>query len=68
MADHDTGWGRFASIGLEVAAGVGLGIAVGLWLDRRYQWSPWGTLIGALLGLVTGIYMLIRDTLRMNKD
>jgi len=68
MADNGTGWGRFASLGLEVAAGVGLGVAIGVWLDRRYQWSPWGTLIGGLVGLVTGLYMLIRDTLRMNKD
>lgn len=68
MADNDTGWGRFAGLGFEVAAGVGLGVVIGLWIDRRYESGPWGALIGAVIGIVTGLYLLIRDTLKMNKD
>ena len=41
---------------------------VGHWLDLKYHWTPWGVLIGASLGLASGMYMLIRDALRMNKD
>ncbi|MCH9650710.1 MAG: AtpZ/AtpI family protein [Deltaproteobacteria bacterium] len=36
---------------------------LGYWLDRRYGWQPWGVLVGALLGLVGGMYNLIRDAL-----
>jgi F0F1-type ATP synthase assembly protein I len=69
MADRpDPNWGHYAGYGLQIAAGVGLGAWVGYWLDKRYHWSPWGVLVGSLLGLASGMYLLIRDALRMNKD
>jgi F0F1-type ATP synthase assembly protein I len=46
---------------------VGLGSLVGWWLDKRYQWS-WGMVIGAMIGLAGGMYLLIREAIRMNKD
>lgn len=64
---NEPNWGRYVGMGLEVAVGVGLGSLVGWWLDRRYQWS-WGTVIGAMIGLAGGMYLLIRETTRMNKD
>lgn len=64
---NEPNWGRYVGMGLEVAVGVGLGSLVGWWLDRRYQWS-WGTVIGAMIGLASGMYLLIRETTRMNKD
>ncbi len=60
--------GRFVGIGLQIAVGVGLGILVGRWLDNRYGWTPWGLLIGVMLGLAAGMYLLIKDAIRINKD
>jgi hypothetical protein len=64
----DQNWGRYLGIGLEMAIGVGLGFAVGSWLDRRYGWNNIGTLVGVGLGLAAGMYVLIKDAIRMNKD
>ncbi len=64
----DPGFGQFAWIGLQVGVGVGLGALVGGWLDRRYGWSPWGMTLGAMIGLAGGLYLLIKEALRMNKD
>jgi ATP synthase protein I len=66
--DDDVNWGRYLGIGLEVAVGVGLGIAVGGFLDRRYGWGPWGTLVCVMLGLSAGMYLLIKEGMRVNKD
>jgi F0F1-type ATP synthase assembly protein I len=66
--DDEVNWGNFLSLGLTVAVGVGLGLLVGGWLDRKYHWAPWGTVVGSMLGLASGLYLLIRDTIRMNKD
>ncbi len=40
-----------AQVGLEMAAPVGVGIA----LDHYLNWAPWGAVGGALLGLIGGV-------------
>jgi F0F1-type ATP synthase assembly protein I len=69
MPDRDEPtWGHFLGMGLQVAVGVVLGLVVGSWLDRKYGWTPKATLIGALLGIAAGMYLLIKEAIRMNKD
>ena len=69
MANNDDpNWGQFLGYGFQICAGVLLGLFVGKWLDERYHWTPWGVLIGVSLGLASGMYLLIRDAMRMNKD
>ena len=53
-------------IGLEIAAGVGLGLLVGWWLDGKFGWGPWGMIIGSMLGLAGGLYLLIKQTINMD--
>jgi F0F1-type ATP synthase assembly protein I len=61
-------WGRYLGIGLEIAIGVALGYVIGAWIDRRWDSSPWGVLAGTMIGLAGGLYLLIKDAIRMNKD
>ena len=65
---QEPNWGQYVGYGLQMAVGVGLGVVVGNWLDKRYHWAPWGLLVGSGLGLASGMYMLIRDGMRINKD
>jgi F0F1-type ATP synthase assembly protein I len=67
-SDQEVPWGRLVGIGLEIAVGAVLGYAIGSWLDRRYGWNGTGTLIGVMIGLAGGMYLLIRDAIRINKD
>lgn len=61
-------WLRFSGIGVEFA-GVVIGFTlIGIWIDRHYNKSPWGVVIGASLGLVGGMYNLIRESLKASKD
>ena len=66
--DDDQNWGRYLGIGLEMAVGVALGFFVGSWLDKRYAWHGYGTLGGVMIGLAAGMYLLIKDAIRINKD
>jgi F0F1-type ATP synthase assembly protein I len=50
-------------MGIEFAAVIaGFGL-LGYWIDAHYQTSPWGLLVGVGLGLVGGMYNLIRESL-----
>ncbi len=56
------------SSGLDLAIVVGGFAAIGWWLDRRYGWSPWGTLTGALLGIVGGLTNFVRAARMVTRD
>lgn len=66
--DNDANWGKFAFYGVEIAVGTGLGWFVGQWLDKKFGWDPWGVLIGTMLGVSAGMYLLIKDAIRINRD
>ncbi len=58
---------RYAGLGFELAAAiVGLTL-MGLWIDYRFRTKPWGTVIGAMLGVVGGLYNFIRAALQMSR-
>jgi F0F1-type ATP synthase assembly protein I len=48
------------SVGWELASFSVLGVGLGYWFDGHFKSSPWGTLVGALFGIVIGLYRLIR--------
>jgi F0F1-type ATP synthase assembly protein I len=66
--DSNANWGKFLGLGLEMAVGVGLGYVIGNWLDRKFGWAPKGVLVGTMLGLAGGMYLLIKVALRLNAD
>mgnify|MGYP000964120483 CR=1 FL=1 len=65
MADNQSDWGRYAGLGMEILVGVVLGLVVGWWLDGKLGFSPWGTVIGTMLGLAGGMYLLIKQAIGM---
>ena len=65
--DPEAKWGYFGGIGMVIGVGAALGYFVGHWLDVRHGWN-WGAVIGTMLGVSSGMYILIKDAIRMNKD
>lgn len=54
---------RYAGLGIELAAAVGLLALGGWWVDGRFGTAPWGLVVGALLGLVGGMAHLVRTAM-----
>ncbi|MCK5205032.1 MAG: AtpZ/AtpI family protein [Desulfobacterales bacterium] len=55
----------YSSLGLSVSLSIFIGLAVGIYLDRRFETSPWCTLIFLMLGIIAGfrnIAIAIRKT------
>jgi F0F1-type ATP synthase assembly protein I len=55
---------RLWSLGLNFVGGVAGGVLLGYLVDRWQGTNPWGVLVGALVGLVGGMWGLIREGLR----
>jgi len=54
-------------LGLYVAVGAGLGFAVGTWLGRVFGWGTWGPIGGVCVGLAGGMYLMVKEAVRLNK-
>jgi ATP synthase protein I len=44
----------YSSLGLSVSLSIFIGLAVGVYLDRRMDTSPWCTLVFLVLGIIAG--------------
>jgi F0F1-type ATP synthase assembly protein I len=56
------------NLGLYPAVGVLLGLGVGYWLGKKFGWGTWGPLGGSVVGLIAGMYLLIKEGMRISKD
>lgn len=57
----------YASLGLTVALSIFIGLAIGVYLDGKFDSSPWLTLIFLGLGIVAG-YRNIGLAIRKTRD
>jgi ATP synthase protein I len=63
-----TGWGLGLRYGSEFAGGVLAGAALGYLADRFFGWSPWGLLIGVILGFAAGTLNVVRAAQSVNSE
>jgi ATP synthase protein I len=54
--------GALSTVGLSFVLALVIGVALGVWIDRRTGSSPWGLLIGFALGFAAGILNVYRAT------
>lgn len=61
-------WTRLSGIGIELAAAVAGFTLAGYWWDRHFHTGPLGLLIGIGLGLVGGMYNMVRQSLLASRE
>ncbi len=57
--------GSISSIGFLILISVGVGLVIGLWLDKKFDTSPWLTFVFTLIGLAAGLYESIKLLLKV---
>ena len=61
-------WMQYSGAGLELA-GATAGLALtGYWVDGKFGTQPWGVLTGTLIGIVGGLYNLVKAALAASRD
>ena len=58
----------YSSLSFSIALAILIGLAIGYWLDTRYDTSPWFTLVFIGLGIIAGfrnIYLAIEKSRRL---
>jgi ATP synthase protein I len=58
--EPDTGMGRGMQMGMELVAGVLAGALLGWLVDRWFGLTPWGIIIGFVLGTAAGFRNVYR--------
>ena len=61
-------WVKLSGLGIELAAAVAGLTLFGYWVDRHFGTGRWGVLIGGVVGIVGGLYNLIRKSLLAVKE
>ncbi len=59
---------RYAGMGVELGGAIIGFTLVGLWIDHRYGTQPKGVMIGAVLGIVGGMYNFLRQAILLAKE
>jgi ATP synthase protein I len=60
--------GLSSTLGLTIVIATFIGLALGLWLDRVFDTSPWLTIIFLLLGIVAGFRNFYRFMSKRAKE
>lgn len=61
-------YGEFLALGIHIAATMVIPVVVGIYLDKRWNISPWGVIIGALTGFAATASIVIKLALKTGKS
>ena len=51
---------KYLGLGTQLTATVVLFVGAGWWIDAHFGCSPWGILVGGVLGIVAGLYQFLK--------
>ncbi len=60
-------YGPYLGLGLQLAVTVIVMVFLGIWLDGKFNTSPWLTVTFSFLGIATSLYNFIKTVLKSDK-
>ncbi len=61
-------YGQFIALGIHIAASMIIPVVIGIYVDKRWDLSPWGVIVGALLGFGSLISIVIKLAVQTGKS
>jgi F0F1-type ATP synthase assembly protein I len=62
----DTSLWRLAGLGVQFAATTAIFAFMGIVLDKKMGWSPWGLVSLSLIAVIGNLYLLIKESLKQD--
>jgi F0F1-type ATP synthase assembly protein I len=59
-------YSELMGLGIEIAVAMALPVVLGVYIDHRFESTPWGVLVGVLLGVVSMALKLYKVTVSLN--
>lgn len=53
-------YGQYIALGTHIAASMIIPVVIGIYVDNRWNFSPWGVIIGALFGFGSMISIVLK--------
>ncbi len=57
-----------STLGLEMGISIGVGVYGGIWLDKKFNTSPYLTIFGIIVGFGAAIKSFLRILKKLNKE
>ncbi len=57
-----------STLGLEMGISIGVGVYGGIWLDKKFETSPYLTIFGILVGFGAAIKSFLRILKKLDKE
>ena len=61
-------WITYSGAGLELAGATAGLTLTGYWVDGKFGTRPWGVVAGAVIGIVGGLYNLVKASIQASRD
>lgn len=61
-------YGEYIALGAQIAGSMVIPVVIGIYADNYWQSSPWGVIIGALLGFGSMISIVLRVAAKAGKN
>ena len=58
---------KYSGLGFELAGSVAVFCLIGYFVDQHWGISPIGIITGAVIGIIGGMYLLIKEAFLMDK-
>ena len=61
-------YGEYIALGTQIAASMIVPVVIGIYIDNKWNFSPWGVIIGALLGFGSLISIVLKLAAKTGKS
>ncbi len=61
-------YSELMGLGIEIAVAMALPVVIGVYIDHRFESTPWGVLGGAILGMVSMVLKLYKVAIRSDSS